>query len=505
MPVRGVDELLKSVLAGFGCFLVALSIGMGTVCAQNLGQSNVVEGVWEVDWLPMGSADAPVGKWAPRDGFWLDEIPWVVWEAELPGFEEGMERLVDSETWIEVPADELTARQQAVLKKETAAPHWRFLNETIKITQFESPLFRFVEARDVFERLVKVDWAMGSSIESTPRAQRERQWPLEGPLGKDNMYRLSIAEDGVFRIDRNWMIAAGFDPDTLDPRAIRLWGNGGEMLPMNNDVDRPLGVEAAAIWFEGEEDGVWNVDDALFFYGKGPNTWIQGTNARTWKHDRHTYSDSAWYFLEVNSESVDSLARIQVREEISATPDTVVETFWMRSFHELELESPNRSGREWFGESFQNTSSRVVNFDVPFATTTPGRLDFRVAAQSMGSSSTFNFNVNGVEAVASPSYTSDGSVSNVANLASGNLDLGQPTGSGVTAQHQVQVSFDPAVPTAIGWLDYLRISQECSLRMAQSQLEFDADAVGEGCCGSICCLECGESLGHLGCFKAQST
>ena len=495
MPVRGIDVLLKSVLAGFGCFLVALSIGMGTVCAQNLGQSNVVEGVWEVDWLPMGSADAPVGKWAPRDGFWLDEIPWVVWEAELPGFEEGMERLVDSETWIEVPADELTARQQAVLKKETAAPHWRFLNETIKITQFESPLFRFVEARDVFERLVKVDWAMGSSIESTPRAQRERQWPLEGPLGKDNMYRLSIAEDGVFRIDRNWMIAAGFDPDTLDPRAIRLWGNGGEMLPMNNDVDRPLGVEAAAIWFEGEDDGVWNVDDALFFYGKGPNTWIQGTNARTWKHDRHTYSDSAWYFLEVNSDSVDSLARIQDRGEISATPDTVIETFWMRSFHELELASPNRSGREWFGESFQNTSSRVVNFDVPFATMTPGRLDFKVAAQSMGSSSTFNFNVNGVEAVASPSYTSDGSVSNVANLASGNFDLGQPTGSGVTAQHQVQVSFDPAVPTAIGWLDYLRISQECSLRMAQSQLEFDADAVEEGAVVAYAVLNAESLLG----------
>lgn len=54
VPIRGVDELLKFVLAGFGCFLVALSVGMGTVCAQNLGQSNVTEGVWEVDWLPMG-------------------------------------------------------------------------------------------------------------------------------------------------------------------------------------------------------------------------------------------------------------------------------------------------------------------------------------------------------------------------------------------------------------------------------------------------------------------
>ena len=122
VPIREIDVFLKSVLAGVSCFLVVLTVGVGTVSAQSINQSNVAEGVWEVDWLPMGSDFAPVGKWAPRDGFWLDEIPWVVWEAELPGFDEGMERLVDSETWIEVPTNELTARQQSVLKKETAAP-----------------------------------------------------------------------------------------------------------------------------------------------------------------------------------------------------------------------------------------------------------------------------------------------------------------------------------------------------------------------------------------------
>ena len=449
--------------------------------AQIAPESEVRQGVWSVDWLPMGSDFLPVGNWGPRDGFWLDEIPWVVWEAELNGFDGGMERLVDTETWAEIPAEELTMRQRAILMEDTSPTQWRFIEGIGTASfQFESPVFRFIAARSVFERLVQVDWAVGSTLDPAVRQERERDWPVSGPLERDNLYRLSIAEDGVYRIDRNWMVAAGLNPDTLDPRRIRLWGNGGEMLPMENSQERPLGVQATSILFSGEDDGVWDSDDALFFFGKGPNSWTPGMSERNWKHERHAYSDSAWYFLEVNGDLAGIESRIQNATTTGAIPDTLLETYWSRAFHELELESPNRSGREWFGESFQGNSSRVINFDVPFATDSPARLDYQVAAQSMGTSSTFVLNVNGVQFEDSPSYTSNGSVSHVANLASGSFDLGETVGSGPIAQHQVQIAFSPGVSDAIGWLDFVRISQECSLRMAQSQLLFDADGMDEG-------------------------
>jgi hypothetical protein len=482
---RAAQPSLKSIAMRFRvvivsaslCVAMCLSVG---VLAQSSVQGAVSQGVWEVDWLPKGTESAPVGIWAPMDGFWLDEIPWVLWEAELNGFEAGMERLVDTESWAEVPADELTPRQRQLLMTKTIIPQWRHVViEDLVSVQYESPLFRFVASRDVFERLMGVEWAVGASVATIDRQEREREWPTDGPLERDNLYRLSIAQDGVYRIDRNWMVAAGLNPDTLDPRRIRLWGNGGELLPMENDQDRPLGVEPTAILFQGEEDGVWNAEDALLFFGQGPNSWIPGSAERNWKHERHAYSDSAWYFLEINGDIANAESRIQSALPTGGTPDTLIDTYWKRSFHELELESPNRSGREWFGESFQNNSSRVVSFDVPFATASPARLDIQVAAQSMGAASTFKFDVNGVLFEASPSYTSNGSVSNVANLSSGSFDLGSATGTDLTAQHQVEISFDPAVPDAIGWLDFIRIAQECSLRMAQSQLIFDAENIGE--------------------------
>ena len=104
------------------CVAMCLSVG---VLAQSSVQGAVSQGVWEVDWLPKGTESAPVGIWAPMDGFWLDEIPWVLWEAELNGFEAGMERLVDTESWAEVPADELTPRQRQLLMTKTIIPQWR--------------------------------------------------------------------------------------------------------------------------------------------------------------------------------------------------------------------------------------------------------------------------------------------------------------------------------------------------------------------------------------------
>lgn len=251
-------------------FICSLLVGFltGNLCAQTAEGSEVNAGVWEVEWLPKGSENAPIGTWAPASGFWLDEIPWVVWEAEVSDFPLGMERLVDSEAWVEILPEDLTSRQrQLLMQKETQSEWNHVVNDDFVSIQFQSPLFRFDSLREVFERLIRVEWAVGAAVTASLRQTREREWPADGPLERSNLFRLSIATNGIYRIDRSWMLAAGLNPDTLDPRRVRIWGNGGEMLPMENSDVRPLGVELSAIYFEGEDDGLWDTDDALYFFG----------------------------------------------------------------------------------------------------------------------------------------------------------------------------------------------------------------------------------------------
>ena len=200
-----------------------------------------------------------------------------------------------------------------------------------------------------------------------------------------------------------------------------------------------------------------------------------------WEHDRHAYEDVAHYFLHLDDEA--SPARIETSPWIAEPSDTLIDRYWNVQFHEQELDSPNRSGREWFGESFGTVNARTFNFNTPFATETPGVVHFRVAAQSMGVSSPFEVSAGQLLLEASPSYTSATSTSNVANLASatGTGFIADETGvDAEDARVSVNVTFQPSVEEAMGWLDYIRVEQECHLRLLDNSLHFHAPQVGQG-------------------------
>lgn len=442
----------------------------------------VVEGEVEIAWLEKDAA--PVGEWTPRMGFWLDEIPWGVYEQDWPeGWSSG-QILMDEEQWSEIPAATLTSRQRQLLATSEDQGYW----QTDRIAggaQWIGPLLRWNAAKEAHEKLDVLNFAFGQgygpAVGAYSQGQRVRNWPESHPLNEGEILRLSIPNSGIYKIDRDWMISAGFDPDTLDPRKVQLYGNGGELLPMDNTEDRALGLRTVAVEFEGSEDGSWDAGDALVFWGQGPNTlaWDNGSN--TWEHLRHPYEDQSWYFLAVDRE--DELGRIQIASQPASAADTLVTQYVNVQFHEQELESPNRSGREWFGESFGTVNQRAFNFFVPHPTNAPGTFSARFAAQSMGAPSVFEVSCGETSFSASPSYTSSTSTSNVANLASGATSgalVGASSVNDPNAFASVSVAFNPGVNDAIGWLDYLLLEQPCYLTYSGSPLDFTQPGLGSG-------------------------
>ena len=458
--------------------LFIFSLLLGQIRAQEVLGAQVLEGFWEVQWLEKGAAPCPVGWWSPEDAHWLDEIPWVVYEQPFSVDWAAAEVLVSDETWASVPEEELTERQKQLLVLSTYRSPWRLGGISLQhIAQFQTPLLRYNASTQEFERLIRVDWVIGQRALPRELRARSRSWPESSPLAEGTFYRLSIAKDGVYKIDRNWMVSAGIDPSNIDPRSVRMYGNGGRMLPMENDVDRPLGLLPCALRFDGESDGSWDQGDALFFYGSGPHHWSHASGE--WEHHRHAYSDSAWYFLQVDADVLDSASRIHPATTLMES-DTIMDGHVLRAFHELELESPNRSGREWFGESFANAPNRTVTFATPFALDEEATISYQIAVQSMGLASTMHAAAGTANLSVSPSYTSGSSTSNVANLGSGTFEGHAVVGAGAGARIDVNFSFDPAVNGALAWLDYVRIEQPCSLRMSGSQLAFHGANQGSG-------------------------
>ncbi len=99
--------------------------------------------------------------------------------------------------------------------------------------------------------------------------------------------KMYVADDGIYRIDKNDFINAGISVSGIDPRTIKLYYKGNQI----------------PIYFNGEQDGVFNDTDYFDFYGQrnygGLTNSYDVYNAVSYITDEYynLYSDTSCYFV----------------------------------------------------------------------------------------------------------------------------------------------------------------------------------------------------------------
>ncbi|WKN32728.1 C25 family cysteine peptidase [Porifericola rhodea] len=117
-----------------------------------------------------------------------------------------------------------------------------------------------------------------------PKAQAQR-FGNEWINYTQTYYKISVAEDGIYRVSYQDLLEAGFPVDNVDPRRIQLYFRGQEQ----------------AVHLEGQQDASFDTDDFLLFYGQkndgsGDKELYVPEEAQT--NPYHSlYSDSTAYFL----------------------------------------------------------------------------------------------------------------------------------------------------------------------------------------------------------------
>ena len=304
-------------------------------------------------------------------------------------------------------------------------------------------------------------------IDSTPSKSRTLTFAENSVLSSGEWYKIAIARDGVYRIDRNFLTQLGVDVANVDPRLINIYGNGGSLLPDANEEPRADDLVKNSIVISGEEDGEFDNADFILFYGKGPDTWnrVNGLPGRsTWSHIKHYYSDSAYYFIRIGD---DVGQRIQTVSSVADAATVIVDKFQDYQYIETDQYNLAQSGREFFGDKFDVTTSATYNFTAPNVSADTMLVEARVAVRSLGSGSTFSFTSFGQSAQVTPSAVFDSPTSSVARL--GNVSFtALPTASPL----RVDVVFTKSNPEAEGWLDFLRVNYMRSLVFNGTQLRF---------------------------------
>lgn len=200
-------------------------------------------------------------------------------------------------------------------------------------------------------------------------------------------YRFYVEESGVYRMSKGFLESLGVNLNNLDPKTIKIYGNGGRMLPLLNSEPYPLDLTENAIQVIGEEDGVFDDEDHILFYAEGPIKFNEESNTHV-----NAFTDKSYYYVNI---SPGDGKRIVPFNQPTGIPDLNITTYSEYQHHEIDDFNIVKLGRRWFGNRFSIDNEQDFEFDFPnLVTSEPIKLRVFAAAISE-TATTMDVSLNG--------------------------------------------------------------------------------------------------------------
>ena len=285
-------------------------------------------------------------------------------------------------------------------------------------------------------------------------------------LAAGSWYKIAVTAPGIYKVDLAFLQSLGIGTANLSSASIRLYGNGGQLLPEACKGTRTDDLVEDAIMVEDGGDGIFSAGDYFLFYAPGPHHWAKDSVNRRFTHVNNIYTDAAFYFINIGGSGA---GRRVAGLRAPQVPNVTVTGWDWRLFHELDSVNFLSSGKDWYGEEFSNIPGGAVvrSWRPDLSRIDSGQmawLSTRCAARSIGANSRFATSVGGVgvSELDIPAVT-DGSydVFGRAVTAGASFRLGQG-GQGQGGQGQtgaaLTISYTPGGYNSQGWLDWWELS-----------------------------------------------
>ncbi|MFZ1263819.1 MAG: type IX secretion system sortase PorU, partial [Chitinophagaceae bacterium] len=298
-------------------------------------------------------------------------------------------------------------------------------------------------------------------IVSAFRAQAQRIYSSNSVLFSGNWYKLSVSATGIYKMDISFLSGLGINTANLASGAVRLFGNGGQMLGEGNGDPRYDDLKENAIQVVDGGDGIINGSDYILFFATGPDEWLKDSVNQLFYHRKNIYSDKSYYFLSVGGNG----KRI-VTAPIVSSPNLTITGFSERYFHELDTVNFLGSSKEWYGEEFANSPGKVLtrNFVVTIPqiqNNAPLIVKSNLVARSLNLSSRFDIRINNQSA---GQYA-------INSVGGGPYDLfaqqitGVASTSGSSNNINISYTYTPGSFNAQGWLNWFELFTRRSISL----------------------------------------
>lgn len=292
-------------------------------------------------------------------------------------------------------------------------------------------------------------------------------------LSQGNWYKIATNKSGVYQLTYSSLEGLGVDVNSLQISAIKLYGNGGGMLPrLNSDFRHDDLVENAIKIYDANNNGVFESSDYILFYGESPHSWRYNKQLGLFQHETHLFSDETNYFLTIDNQSEGRRIASKIALQNAAK---IITSFSDFSFHESELENLIHSGKEWFGERFDIQNNQSFDFNFPnLDQSSAVSIKTAVVARSFSPSSftikensnmLHTISVNAVPAAYGQEYAK--TASKTTDFISSSSDI------------TINVEYNSSDDGAQAWLNYIEVNARRSLKMSGNSLLFrDESSLG---------------------------
>ena len=307
-----------------------------------------------------------------------------------------------------------------------------------------------IKEGNVYKKVISLTYSFQNNLSNRSQNQNVVQAVSNSVLATGNWHRFYVEKSGVYKVSKAFLQSLGFNVN-VDPRNIKIYGNGGRMLPLNNSIPYPDDLEENAIQFFGEDDGVFDTSDYILFYAEGIDTWSAESLTSV-----NLFADKSYYYI---TSSGGAGKRIQAATEPSGVPTRTFSNFDDVTYYEKDLVNVGKVGRRWFGEQFNINNEQVFDFSLPnLDTSVPINVYINSASKSFGNSS-FSFNVNNqdVGTINFPTLVAFSGIEGYESAISRDINV---TSNSIN----VKLTYsNGGVPSSNGYLDFIRITSKRNL------------------------------------------
>ncbi|REG90468.1 type IX secretion system sortase PorU [Flavobacterium aquicola] len=334
------------------------------------------------------------------------------------------------------------------------------------ITQNFLRISPIIKTNSGYKRIKSFSYTVNNNFTKKITSLKKRLSISNSVLASGDWYRFYVEKSGVYKISRDFLQQLGINLNGINPKKIKIYGNGGKMLPLANSTFYPLDLNENSIQIQGENDGVFNSEDYILFYAEGITNWNEESQTNL-----NLYDTKSYYYITIQG---DDGKRILDTAQPTAPSTTTLTSYDDYQFHEIDKTNIAQVGRQWVGESFEINENQEFTFDFPnIDTSVPANLNISFASAAYTPTS-FKITANGIDI---------GTVSFIPLLSGEEkqYDSQKLSNTSFTASSNIKIKLtydNNGVPGSKGFLDFIQLKAKSKLEGSGKQFHFQYNLAG---------------------------